>query len=147
MNHDYEDATTSAGIELTLPENVVSVLGDSKSRRITTLITSLVERGCDDMSFAPEIQAAFDEFHAFMMANLYLSSDAKSEEYKVQGMIEALFYYYANKHPERLPEDYRATAREESPARAAADYISGMSDVFAVNHFEELFIPKSWTLV
>ena len=58
-------------------------------------------------------------------------------ENKEIGMIEEL---------KSLPEEYRMIADEEGKERAVCDYISGMSDRFAVRSFEELFVPKSWSV-
>ena len=43
-----------------------------------------------------------------------------------------------------MPEDYRQIAAEESPERGACDYISGMSDRYALKVYEDLFIPSPW---
>ena len=38
-------------------------------------------------------------------------------------------------------------AFNEGRDRAVADYISGMSDRFAVRLFEQLFVPQKWTVL
>ncbi len=43
-----------------------------------------------------------------------------------------------------MPELYQRIAREQDTDRAVCDYISGMSDGYAVDLYTELFIPKSW---
>ena len=40
----------------------------------------------------------------------------------------------------------RRIAEQEGAERAACDYISGMSDRYAVSLCEELLIPKFWQL-
>ena len=47
---------------------------------------------------------------------------------------------------EKMPEEYRRIAEQEGAERAACDYISGMSDRYAVSLCEELLIPKFWQL-
>lgn len=43
MNHDIEDAVAAGVLNpAALPRDAVQVLGDTKSRRITTMITDLV---------------------------------------------------------------------------------------------------------
>ena len=53
-------------------------------------------------------------------------------------------YYFA--HVEQLPEEYRMLMeqRGESKERVVCDYIAGMSDSYAIDQFEELFVPKAW---
>ncbi len=148
LNHDIEDAI-SAGVlkESDLPQQVHEVLGDGKSKRITALISALVLNFDGELRFPPEIQSAYDLLHDFMFERVYLNldSDVKREEKKVEGMISALFEHYC-RFPEYMPEFYQQIAGEESIGCAVADYISGMSDAYAVRCFESLFIPKFWKL-
>lgn len=146
LNHDIEDAI-SAGVlgENDLPENVAVVLGRSKSQRITTLISAMVDGFDGEFHVEERIQQPYDELYSFMYDRIYLNKEgaAKAEEHKVYNLIAGLFEYYT-KQPESLPEFYRDIARQEDVERAVADYISGMSDEYAVHKYSELFIPKSW---
>ena len=51
-------------------------------------------------------------------------------------------YYQA--HPDEMPAEYRAIAEKDTVDRAVCDYIAGMSDDYAINDYEKLFIPRSW---
>lgn len=44
-----------------------------------------------------------------------------------------------------MPELYISFAKEYGKERAVCDFISGMTDDFAVDYFKELCIPKSWS--
>ena len=37
--------------------------------------------------------------------------------------------------------------RKETKARVVCDYIAGMSDIYAIDKFEELFVPKAWKIL
>ena len=50
------------------------------------------------------------------------------------------------KKPELLPEELRLIAEREGRERAAVDYISGMTDGYAMEKFGEIFIPFAWTV-
>ena len=67
-------------------------------------------------------------------------------EGKAQDMLLRLFDHY-RKEPDQLPEDFQAIRLEEGVDRAVCDYIAGMTDPFAVQKFEEIFIPKGWTVM
>ena len=47
---------------------------------------------------------------------------------------------------EKLPEDFAAVIEDEGVERAACDYISGMTDGYAMEKYGELFIPFAWTV-
>ena len=53
---------------------------------------------------------------------------------------------YFTEHPQALPGEYQAILEGEGAPRAACDYISGMSDRFAVATYEKLFVPKPWSI-
>ena len=147
MNHDIEDAI-SAGVlaEGDLPKDVVACLGSTKSQRITTLITALVESTEeDDVKMAPPVQEAYLQLHAFMYSTVYVDPVAKAEEQKVEKLIADLYQRFM-RQPEKMPDFYRAIEENEGRDRAVTDYISGMTDNFAVKMFDDLFVPKSWEL-
>ncbi|WOC31197.1 MULTISPECIES: deoxyguanosinetriphosphate triphosphohydrolase [Caproicibacterium] len=144
INHDIEDSER-AGIlrEDQLPESVTAVLGHSKRERIDRLVRSVVRCSTDGvMRMEPEIQKAFDDLHAFMYASVYVNPHAKSEEKKIPLVIEKLYEYA--QVSEHLPEDMRRIAKEDGVRRAAVDYIAGMTDPYAVELFERVYVPHAW---
>ena len=79
-----------------------------------------------------------------MFENVYKNPDAKSEEGKAEMLVQTLYEYYLH-HIELLPEDLLAMLEAgEEPERVVCDYISAMTDRFAIAKYEELYIPKSW---
>ena len=144
INHDIDDAIRGGILrEDDLPADCTEVLGHSKSARITTMITSVIEHGDDVMDMMPEIRQAHDALHRFLYQNVYSGSAAKTEDHKAQELIRRLYAYYGS-HPEEMPAVYRLIAERDSVSRAVCDYIAGMSDDYAINDYEKLFIPRSW---
>ena len=146
INHDIDDSVR-AGIlcEEDIPKGITDVLGHSKSSRITTLLTSIVNNGAQEIRMDSEVGDAYTKLHKFMFDSVYTNPKCKSEEGKAQEMIGALYNYYI-KHIEALPAQYLNGAYQFGADTAVCDYIAGMTDGFAVESFKELFIPKSWTL-
>ncbi len=147
INHDIEDAI-SAGVlrEDDLPADVTAVLGRSKSARITTLITSIVENTAEAVpAMAAEVREKYLKLHEFMYATVYVDPVAKAEETKVEGLLAGLYRHF-KANPGGMPEFYRGIAAEDGIDQAVTDYISGMTDDFAIRTFESLFVPKKWAL-
>ena len=71
---------------------------------------------------------------------------AKGEEGKAQEMIRMLYRYYMD-HADKLPEEFQSIELQEGRERAVCDYIAGMTDAYAVEMYQELFIPKAWTVM
>ena len=144
INHDIDDAIR-AGLfeEDDIPKSMTGVLGDKKSKRISTLVLSTIQNSVDDIKMADEVQDAFNELHSYMYANVYRNPICKGEEGKAVNILQSMYIYFKD-NPENMPEEYRFICESEGSARAACDYIAGMSDRYALSVFHELFVPESW---
>lgn len=148
INHDIDDAVRAGLItEADLPAKAVEILGSGHSARINSMVNATIAASTDKPLIAMESTAAegFDLLHEFLFSYIYLGSKAKTEEGKAQGIIESIYRYYIN-NPQKLPDEYKAIARLQDVPRAVCDYVSNMTDRFAVDLFEQLFIPKSWDI-
>ncbi len=148
VNHDMDDAIRAGVLkEEDIPLELHLHLGDSTSSRIDTLVTAMIN-GSQNGTIAmdPAIEPYFWDLHTYMYDYLYLNSEAKVEESKVDGMISALFEYYV-KNPDKLPEEYALVREQDGTARAVCDYVAGMTDNFALEMYHELYIPRGWTMV
>ena len=144
VNHDIEDAVRAGVLDPdTLPRDCTAILGQTKSQRITTMIRSIVEHSEQDVQAGPEEQGAFLALRDFMYATVYVDRTAKREEEKVEKVIMELYEYYLT-HLDQMSNFYLQLAYQEGRDRAVTDYISGMSDEFAIRTFEELFVPRKW---
>ncbi len=146
VNHDIDDACR-AGIlvEEDIPKGLREILGAGHSDRINTMVTSVIRasRGKPRIAMEPEIGAAADSLRSFLFERVYRNPVAKSEEAKAQDMLMQLFDYYI-KHSEKLPPLYRRRLERESVERCVCDFISGMTDRYAIEVYSELYIPKVW---
>lgn len=145
INHDADDAIR-AGIITTedLPFVVHRLMGDSTSDRINATLTDLIENSTDgEIKMSEDMTNTVDCFFKFMFDAVYCNPRAKSEESKVIGILGGIWNYYV-KDPARLPEDYRRIADNEGIERAVCDYVSGMTDDYAIYKFEEIYVPAAW---
>lgn len=145
VNHDFDDAVR-AGIITTedLPFMVLRRIGDSHSGRIDAIITDLIENSTEgEVKMSPEMTQVFNEFHSFLFEAVYRNPRAKSEESKVRGILAGIWEHYI-KDLQLLPEDFRAIAVRDGEERAVCDYISGMTDDYAMYRYSEIFIPAAW---
>ncbi len=146
INHDIDDACR-AGI-LTpqdIPAELVAVLGRSHSERINTMVTSVIEASRDQnaINMTPDIYAATMELRDFLKKNVYVDSLAKAEEDKAKDLLVCLFQYYSE-NPEKMPALYQRNIERDGIGRCVCDYVSGMTDRYAIAQYEDIFIPKVW---
>lgn len=145
LNHDIEDAIRAGLLQETdLPRDVREILGNTKARRITTMVTDVVEHGAVEIGMSSVIQEMHDKLEAFLFERVYYNPLAKKEEGKAEHLIEALYDHFID-HENLLPEEYQKIADKTDLHRAVCDYISGMSDDYAIRLYEELFVPKCWS--
>lgn len=146
INHDIDDACR-AGILTTeeIPLHLRQILGETHSQRINTMVTSVIEASTDRDSIGmdPAIRDAMDELRAFLFAHVYTNSLAKAEDEKAKGMLCALFGFFTQ-HPDKMPALYQKNIESEGVERCACDFISGMTDRYAIETYQELYIPKVW---
>ncbi len=147
LNHDIDDAIR-AGIlsPFDIPKDIKELLGVSHSDFIGNLIQSLINNSNNGtLKMDNDIQNAFDDLYKFMCENIYHNNYAKAEEKKVPKLIEYLFNYFKINY-KKMPPDMQKIALEEGIDKAVCDYISGMTDLFAIQTFESIYIPKPWNL-
>ncbi|MCQ2557535.1 MAG: deoxyguanosinetriphosphate triphosphohydrolase [Oscillospiraceae bacterium] len=147
VNHDLDDAIRAGILSIDdVPTPVRRMCGNRNSERINSIITDLVANSHDGiLQLSAPMQEVFDLFHTFMYSDVYTNPRAKGEENKVDGILYGLYTWYSA-HPDALPEDYRGVIENEGIQRAVVDYISGMTDGYAMEKYSELYIPFAWTV-
>ena len=146
INHDVDDAIR-AGIlrETDIPTEITCAFGAKHGERINTLILDLLKESekTGVIGLSPQGAFVFNSFYHFMWDNVYRNLKAKSEERKVRGILQGIFDYFCES-PDELPDDYRAVAVKDGLRRAVGDYVSGMTDKYAIYTYEKLYIPIAW---
>ena len=146
INHDIDDAIR-AGILTTeeIPGDLRVILGQTHGERINTMVASIIRasESIPDIRMEPDVQEATDALREFLFARVYRDSVAKIEEVKAKEMLAQLFEYFVE-HPDKLPIDYLETISKESVERAVCDYLSGMTDRYAIELYHGIFIPEVW---
>ncbi len=148
IHHDVDDAIRGGIIrEEQIPRMYTDVLGHSSRERLNFLIHDVVNQSMDkpDILLSEETEAAFYGLRDYMFDSVYTNPVAKGEENKAENIVKELFLYYME-HPELLPNEYieRMWQAGETQERSVCDYISGMTDQFAITKFQEFFVPDFW---
>jgi dGTPase len=146
INHDIDDAARGGVIDIAdLPEEAVRLLGDSHGKRINAMILDIVQNSADtpQISMTKEVEEATCMLRTYLFEKVYYSEFALKQEEKAAHLLNSLYEYYM-KNTDALPQQY-TTGTPEQTQQAIIDYISGMTDRYAVHAFHELFVPKSWS--
>lgn len=148
VNHDIDDAIR-AGILTAedIPRDIAAILGENQRDRINTLVCDMIftSREAGSICMTPQIQKALADLRSFMFARVYHNPVAKGEESKARDMLQMLFRFYVD-HPEQLPADFQPQLSFDGLGRTVCDYIAGMTDNYAIEKFNEIFVPSGWNV-
>lgn len=147
INHDIEDAVRAKLLDVNdIPSDFVEAFGNRYSRRINTMVISIVQNSeGKNIKMSNELEKVFENIHKFMYSHVYLNKQSFSEDSKVPFIIESLYNHFMENSKE-MPKYLLKIADEEGLNRAVCDYIAGMSDKFATSVFKDIFIPRSANL-
>ena len=149
MHHDMEDAERGGIVTMQeIPREVSEVLGETTDDWFDTIFSSIIEKSTDrdDILLDDSVYKAMMDLRKFMFAQIYTNPKAKSQEGKAEELIKTLYGYYLS-HIDAFPQNLKELMEKGEPKeRIVCDYVSGMTDHFAVSRYEDLFIPKSWSI-
>ncbi|HEX4567429.1 MAG TPA: deoxyguanosinetriphosphate triphosphohydrolase [Vicinamibacterales bacterium] len=146
VNHDIDDAVRAGLLKPEdLPRDRTNVLGHSSSQRIGTMVSDVVVRtlegGITEVRMSDEILDATIGLRSFLFDAVYENDIATAEFKKAAGILGGLWEKVREKPQEFLDQ---RTIEQEGLDVAAKDFVAGMTDRYAVNLYEQLFIPKPW---
>lgn len=137
INHDIEDSVRAGIIsENDLPSDCIKYFSSNQSARLGKMITDVIVNSKEKplVSMSEEGWFYVTKLRTWMFENVYLDPIAKAEEKKARNIIISLYEYYTENLKQYYPE-------EDIP-QIVADYISGMTDQYAIRRYLDLFIPK-----
>lgn len=148
INHDIDDAIRSGVITASdLPKNCIEFLGDTHRARINFLVSDLISNSDNKpyIKMSDEAILAMDELRNYMFKNVYHNEEVKkaSDISKVENIIKSLYNYFLDT-PSKLPEETYKLIDKYGVREVVKDHIAGMTDRYAMNLYDELFIPKGW---
>ena len=147
VNSDIDDAIRAQILsEDDIPLELRKTLGFTTRERLDHLIHDIIINSMDkdDIVMSQETQQALKDLRIFMFQNVYKNPVAKGEEVKAKAMLEQMFYFYMD-HIDQLPDKLlHMLDQGEDKGRVVCDYISGMTDQYAITKFKENVMPQAW---
>jgi dGTPase len=143
VNHDIDDGIRAGLLkENDIPKDIRTTLGRTGSQRIDRMVRDVIQStlDCDydAISMSPEVMQSLEELRTFMFQNMYLIPAVRSEFEKAQSVLTALFQYVT-----AHPAEFFDSQPTDSVERLAIDFIAGMTDRYAINLYERLFVPRA----
>ncbi len=149
LNHDVQDAIRAGIIgEDDLPEVSQRILGRSHGERLEAMVTDTVaaswavagegEAAAETpppITLGAAVHGATNELREFMFRRVYLYSERQPEVERARSIVRFLFRH-AVAHPESISSGY--SLADDPLPRRAADFVSGMTDRYAIRLAAEL---------
>ncbi len=157
INHDLDDALRAGIITLEdVPPDILEVLGRTHGERIHRLVADVIATsrplldagspGEPVIRLSPAMEAVADRLRRFLFERVYEPLNRLDSTRKAERIIQFLFEHYV-RHPDAMPDDFRAALTDEPVERVAADYVASMTDRYALACFETLWIPRFWSFL
>lgn len=148
--HDIQDSMNAGILKIDdLPRIVLDRLGESHSERIHTFVTDIIketsknfEQGINpQISQSKEVLEAMNVLRNFMFKNVYYGELCSEEKKKAEFIVESLYTYFIN-HPDEIPSRYWNHTNEYDLSRCITDFLASCTDSYAIEIFQEKFIPS-----
>jgi dGTPase len=152
VNHDLDDAVRAGLLtEADVPAEIRRALGGRHSERLATLIRDVIVHsdldGGGHIALSPDVHEALLALRDFLYARVYENPVVHEEFVKAQRILRDL-HAWCLEDAARLAGSFGVAPRPgETLERAVTDFLSGMTDRFALSTWEGLFVPRPWAIV
>jgi dGTPase len=128
-------------IRCIIDRQVKDVVTTTEKRIGQTAIASADEaRSCPKplVAYSPDRRKRNLELRKYLYKNLYFNPVVHEPNLRAVQMLEELFHFCV-KHPGEIGEQSRKRLRKEGVHRSVCDYLSGMTDRYAIQAHQRLF--------
>jgi dGTPase len=153
VNHDLDDAVRGRVLAYDeVPGEILATLGASHSDRISRMVLDVVTESRLEhkrmIRMSEPVLAALISLRDFLYEKVYERTEIRREFERAQRILSELWGYF-HKHEDEFRSRHWPKGLPESEAlsRAVADYITGMTDRYALRVYEELFLPRRWMVL
>ena len=148
INHDIDDAVRAEVIKPDdLPTSSLEQLGHTRSARINTLVCDIIDRssGRPAVEMSPAVLQVTDVLRSFLFDRVYSSEPVLRESSRAYHVVAELYGYFCA-HPDDLPPSFWPVDDADGAQQGVCDYVAGMTDQYALQAFQGLFVPRMWSL-
>jgi dGTPase len=151
INHDLDDAIRGGVIcNQDIPRDYTEILGTTQRARIDTMVKDVLYHSMYDdtitLTMSPDVLAATEGLRDFLYDSVYDSKVVHGDFNKASKILSEIY--------ERFTRDTNLFLQEtqvrewyDDVYRCVCDYIAGMTDRYAFDLYERLFLPRPWIIL
>lgn len=115
---------------------------------ITSMVADMItaSAGKDDILQGAACKEAMDVFRSFMFERIYRSDVLAHERRQATFVLRELYGYFLS-HFDALPQEFAAREACWGRQQTVTDYVAGLTDSYAVQLFNEIFMPPVGLMV
>jgi dGTPase len=151
INHDIDDAIRGGVISPSdIPDACLTCLGDTHSKRINTMVNDIIHEtlhsGERKLSISKGVLSAIWDLREFLWEQVYESEAVHADFHKATKILRELYQYLVD-HPDYFLALTKMGSLYDSLERCVCDFLAGMTDRYAFNLYEKLFLPLPWVIL
>jgi dGTPase len=150
VNHDLDDSIRAKVLSADeVPAEILDRLGRTHSQRISRMVLDMVTSSQIEekrqIRMSEDVLGALIALRDFLYEKVYERPMIRQEFERAQRIISELWGYF-HEHPDEFRARHwpKGLPESESVSRAIGDFITGMTDRYAMRIYEEYFLPRPW---
>lgn len=148
VNHDLDDAIRAGLISPdAVPLRLSRVLGETHSSRINTMVNDVIKSShaaeSRSVRMSKDVFDAITELRDWLFHHVYRTATVEEEFAKASHILRELFGYFVAR-PEKMVQVGGRRFRDDPVEISVADFVAGMTDRYAMNLYQDLFLPRPW---
>ncbi len=133
-----------------MPGHCLKCLGDTHSKRINTMVNDVIQEtlrsGGRKLSISKEVLTGMWDLREFLWEHVYENEAVHSDFDKAIKILRELYLYLVD-HPDYFLTLTKMESSGDTLERSVCDFLAGMTDRYAFNLYEKLFLPLPWVVL
>lgn len=151
VSHDLDDAVRAGLIGGdAVPAGLRQVLGSRHGERINTMVVDMIEASLKadvtTITLSAPVAHAVTELREWLFHSVYQEPSVVADFHKASHVLRELFEFFVA-HPGELTASGGRKGDDDSVEMAVADFLAGMTDRYAMNLYQRLFLPQPWKVL
>ena len=148
VSHDLDDAVRAGLVSAgDVPAGLREVLGSRHAERINTMVTDLIDTSLSlelsAVRLSDTVASAVAELRDWLFRHVYQAPPVTEDFHKASHVLRQLFDYFVA-HPAEIVGCGGRLGGGDPPDVEVADFLAGMTDRYALNLYQSLFLPRPW---
>jgi dGTPase len=153
VNHDLDDAIRAGVIDAQdIPETCSQILGRTHGERIDAMVKDVMhttyssQENGPSLSMSPRVLKAMMRLRDFLYDRVYDSEVVHGDFVKASKILVELYVKFT-KNADLLLKEMDRDELYDTVDACACDYLAGMTDRYAFDLYEKMFLPRPWMIL